>query len=557
MKNIKFNIITSLLLVFGLTSCNFMDVDESSDYTKEDIYQSYSRNKRAVTHVYSFLPHDFMGTGGGMDDSATDNAIHVYENAAIQRFTNGTWSANYLVDDVWANYYEAIRSANRYLIESEDVDFIEWEHTDNYETIMKEFHNYQYEVRFLRAFYYFELIKRYKEIPFTLGILETEKVNDEKPVSYQEIASFILKECSEISKELPADYTHFAEKETGRITKGAALALKSRVSLYMASPLFNPDNSKDKWEAAAKASYELIALQKELGYKLTTYPSLFNADNNKNAEVILARPIGETGNFERANYPVGVEGGLTSTCPTQNLMEAYEMKDGTPYKWEDFEGTKDPYANRDPRMKFTIVCNDMKWPKADRIEVWEGGSNGLPLKNATKTGYYLKKYMNNEISFASDSKVQKKHHNWVLFRYAEILLNYAEAMVNTYGDATYTNADLPLSALDAVNTVRARQGVDMPAIEGGLTLDEFKQRLSNERRVEFAFEGHRFWDLRRNKELDKASDIYGVKIEKKEEGFKYTKFQYAKRTIEDRMYFYPISNTEYHKNTNLKQNTGW
>ena len=190
-----------ILLTLSMFGCDFLNTDESSDYSKEDVYQSMERNKRAVNHIYSFLPHDFMGTGGGMSDAATDNAVHLYEEAKILRFVNGTWSPNYLVDDVWSTYYSAIRSANLYLKESVGETFDDWKYTDGYDSFMKDFKNYSYEVRFLRAFYYFELIKRYHNIPFTLDVLTVQEVNSFKPTSNEEIANFILNECSEISEE--------------------------------------------------------------------------------------------------------------------------------------------------------------------------------------------------------------------------------------------------------------------------------------------------------------------------------------------------------------------
>ena len=556
MKYLKIKHIVLFLSLCTLAGCNFMDCDESSDYTKQDIFESYTRTKQMVTNVYGFLPNDFCNTDGAMLDAATDDAIHIYESSDVQRFVNGTWSANHTADDVWANYYKGIRAANLYLKEAEGLTFEEWKYADNYESIMKDFTNYQYEVRFLRAFFYFELIKRYHNVPFITDVLTTEQANRVKPESFEKIADFIIRECSELSKKLPANYSGFADKETGRITKGAALALKARMALYVASPLFSADDPV-KWKAAASAAYEIIGNVSELGYRLDKFHNLFNATNNKSAEVILARPIGETGDFEKANFPMGVEKGKTSTCPTQNLMEAYDMKDGTPFSWENLDPQADPYINRDPRMKFTIVCNGMKWPAANPIEIWEGGANGLPLNNATKTGYYLRKYVNNEISFASGSKVTKKHHNWVLFRYAEVLLNYAEAMVNTFHDPTYKDVEFPMSALEAVNEVRKREGVEMPDLSDELSDTEFLKKLKKERRVELAFEGHRFWDVRRWKDLEDTSKIYGVKIQKTDNGMKYTRFLYLTRTITDNMYFYPISNTERYKNENLVQNPGW
>lgn len=169
MKLMKFRNIMLFLAVGMLAGCDFMDCDESSDYTKQEIFDSFDRSKRMVTDIYSYLPQDFCNTAGAMLDAATDDAIHVYKSSNIWRFVDGTWSANRTVDDVWSNYYSAIRAANLYLKESEGQDFKDWEFSDKYHDMIKDFTNYRYEVRFLRAFYYFELIKRYHNIPFVLG----------------------------------------------------------------------------------------------------------------------------------------------------------------------------------------------------------------------------------------------------------------------------------------------------------------------------------------------------------------------------------------------------
>ena len=487
-----------------------------------------------------------------MLDAATDDAIHVYKSSAIWRFVDGTWSANRLVDDVWSFYYQAIRAANLYLKESEGQDFKDWEYSDRYKDMIKDFTNYRYEVRFLRAFYYFELIKRYHNVPFVLDVLTLDEANAVKPSSFEQIAKFIVDECSDLATLLPVNYQGFVDKETGRVTRGAAMALKSRVTLYMASPLFAA-NDDAKWKAAASAAYELIAANT---YKLDKFANLFSAANNKSVEVILARPTGEHGDFEKANFPMGVEGGKTSTCPTQNLVDAFEMKDGTAFDWNNPTMKANPYANRDPRLGMTIVYNDMVWPAKAKVEIWEGGENGLPLNNATTTGYYLRKYVNKDISFVSGSTSTKKHHNWILFRYAEVLLNYAEAMTNAFGP-DYTDAQFPISAREAVNRVRKRSDVNMPELPAGMSKADFLERLKNERRVELAFEGHRFWDVRRWKDLNQTANIYGVKVKKTDSGFSYDKFLYETRTITDNLYFYPISNTEKYKNPSLGQNPGW
>ena len=234
------------------------------------------------------------------------------------------------------------------------------------------------------------------------------------------------------------------------------------------------------------------------------------------------------------------------------------MTNGEPFDWSNPVMKADPYKDRDPRLAMTVAYNGMQWPAKNTLEIWEGGANGLPLNNATVTGYYLKKYVNNDISFEVGSTVTKKHHNWILFRYGEVLLNYAEAMANAFDSPTYKDADFPMSALEAVNKLRNRSDVQMPPYPTDITKDDFIKRLKNERRVELAFEEHRFWDIRRWKDLDQTTDVYGVRVTKDNAGsMVYEKQLYGKHVVDDRMYFYPISNAELFKNENLKQNPGW
>lgn len=556
MIEMKLKYITFGLLVCLLTSCDFMNCDESSDYAKGDIFSSYSRTKKMVTSIYGYLPNGFCNIDGAMHEAATDDAVHVYGTSNIQRFVDGTWSANRTVDEVWSKYYEGIRAANLYLTESEGQTFEEWKYSDQYDKWMQNFENYQYEVRFLRAFFYFELAKRYQNIPLITKVLEVAEANHVEQASFDQVTDFIVDECAAIAKELPVDYNGFADKETGRITRGAALALKARVLLYKASPLYTAYD-EEKWKKAAKAAYEIIGQATALNYKLGDYAALFSATNSAEAENILVRPVGETGSFEEANFPLGVKGGKTSTCPTENLVSAYEMEDGSAFDWNDEDMRANPYANRDPRLAMTIAYNGMSWPQVP-LEIWSGGANALPINNATLTGYYLKKYVNNDISFESGAPVTKTHHCWVLFRYGEVLLNYAEAMVNAFGDPTYKDAEsCPMSALEAVNLIRKRSSVNMPEFPTTISADDFLKRLKNERRVELAFEGHRFWDVRRWKELDVTKDIYGVSVVKQGDDITYTKRQVSSRVVTDNMYFYPISNEEIFRNGKLKQNSGW
>lgn len=553
----KFNKIAILLLSADLlttTSCDFMDCDESDNYTLQEIQGSYNRVKQFVTSIYGYLPSDFCNTHGAMLDAATDDAIHVYESSAIQRIVNGTWSANYTVDDKFAYYYNAIHDANYYLTTLSGLTFDTWENGDDYQDWMQNYDNYQYQVRFLRAYFYFELVRRYQNVPLITKPLSQTETNQIEPSSAQEVLKFIINECTEIAPKLPIKSTSIAQAENGRATRAMAMALKSRAALYAASPLYSTNGDNAKWTEAAKASHDIIASAGELGLGLDTYANLFKSKNYNSKEVILCRPTGTSKTFEQANYPMGVTGGNTTTCSTENLASAFEMKDGRAFDWNDPTMKANPYKDRDPRFYLTIVHNGMLWPAKKAVDISEGGANGLPLTNATTTGYYLRKYVDNSISFEAGSTTAATHHNWILFRYAEVLLNYAEAMIHVNGNCDYKDATYTMSAREALNAVRKRAGIPEVA---ACSQDEFLMRVKHERRVEMAFEGQRFWDLRRWKNLDETKNIYAVRITHHDGVLSYEKTLLSERSVSNKLYFYPIANVELFKNKKLVQNSGW
>ena len=553
----KFNKIAILLLSADLlttTSCDFMDCDESDNYTLQEIQGSYNRVKQFVTSIYGYLPSDFCNTHGAMLDVTTDDAIHVYESSAIQRIVNGTWSANYTVDDKFAYYYNAIHDANYYLTTLSGLTFDTWENGDDYQDWMQNYDNYQYQVRFLRAYFYFELVRRYQNVPLITKPLSQTETNQIEPSSAQEVLKFIINECTEIAPKLPIKSTSIAQAENGRATRAMAMALKSRAALYAASPLYSTNGDNAKWTEAAKASHDIIASAGELGLGLDTYANLFKSKNYNSKEVILCRPTGTSKTFEQANYPMGVTGGNTTTCPTENLASAFEMKDGRAFDWNDPTMKANQYKDRDPRFYLTIVHNGMLWPAKKAVDISEGGANGLPLTNATTTGYYLRKYVDNSISFEAGSTTAATHHNWILFRYAEVLLNYAEAMIHVNGNCDYKDATYTMSAREALNAVRKRAGIPEVA---ACSQDEFLMRVKHERRVEMAFEGQRFWVLRRWKNLDETKNIYAVRITHHDGVLSYEKTLLSERSVSNKLYFYPIANVELFKNKKLVQNSGW
>lgn len=548
--------ILALLVFFTLTNCQDLDYNEETGNTKEDIFNDFARSKSFVSGIYNFLPTDFNSVDGAIRSAASDDAEHVNDISNIQKFNDGSWSAIQQLDNVWGTMYSGIRAANVYLKESEGQKFEELQYTNTYKNLIQQYNNYPFEVRFLRAYFYFELVKRYKNVPLITTVLTPEEAANVKQATFQEVVDFIVKECDEVAAVLPLDYTAFAGvNETGRATKGAALALKSRILLYAASPLHNPNNDLELWKKAAVAAKEVIDLKI---YGLTA--SYSNVVNNLSlspgSELIFERREAASNGFETRNFPIGFQGGNTGTCPTQNLVDTYEMRtSGLPIT--DPASRYNPllpYSGRDSRLAQTVILNGLTW-KGIPVESFYGGKNGLPLTNATKTGYYLKKYVVESINL--DPKlgpVTTRERNWTIFRYGEILLNYAEAMNEAYGPSNA--ADLGLSAITAVNLVRRRAG--MPNFPPTINQVNFQTKLRNERRVELAFEDHRFWDIRRWKIGDQTKEIYAMNITRNANlTLNYEVKLLEVRPFNENMYLYPIPLTELFRNKNLVQNTGW
>lgn len=540
-----------IFLIFSINSCNYLEYDEVSYNHKDDIFNDFERSKSFLSNIYSYLPADFNSIDGAMRSSATDEAEDVKDLSDVQKFNDGSWSALQPLDDVWGNMYSGIRAANLFLKEAKGQTFPEQKYNDDYQEMMEQFNNYPYEARFLRAFFYFELIKRYKNVPLITDVLTTEESKNAKQDSFSDVVDFIVQECDDIAAVLPKDYANFSSaKETGRITKGAALALKARMLIYAASPLFSSSDDLSLWKESAKVSKDII----DLGvYSLESdYANIVN--NIGSPELILGRRQGPSNDFEIRNFPIGFEGGQGGTSPTQNLVGAYEMEStGLPISdpASGYDPTS-PYSGRDPRLNKTIILNNSIW-KGQTVETFLGGANGQPKKNATETGYYLKKYVVESINLEPNNTSQKEH-TWVLFRYGEVLLNFAEAMNEAYGPENPAN--LGLTARQAVNKIRQRAG--MTEFPMGLSQSEFRKKLRNERRVELAFENQRFWDIRRWKISQQTTDIYKMVITQDSSGmFEYSKQLLENRVFEPRMYLYPISETELNKNPNLKQNPGW
>ena len=415
-------------LLLSVSGCSLLELDESTGLNREEAYSYFSNVKGLATYVYSQLPGDLGVLDGALRESATDNSVYIWSDNSVHDFYNNAWSPNNAVDNMWSKCYGAIRSVNSFLenYSQERLERFRW--NDTYEEDIAKATMYREELRVLRAFYLFELAKRYGDIPLLTRTYALDEINSVEKSSFSEVIKYICDECSDAAKTLPVSHQDFWA-ETGRVTKGTALALKSRALLYAASMLHNPSQDADKWKAAADAAYAII---KENWYSLpkTNADPLYdkNGGNDvlKSPQLIFERRNGERFDFEANNLPISYEKGETGNVPTQNLVDAFQLTNGKDFDWEQLAPGQNPYEGRDPRFYKTVLCNGDTWMNST-IQSYEGGKDGAGTAGATTTGYYLKKYMNETVSLTPSNEKKKPHH-FIIFSYAEILLNYPEAM---------------------------------------------------------------------------------------------------------------------------------
>ena len=552
LKNICFGIVCTVALV-GCT--DKMDYHEYTNYGKEYVFSDFGRTAAFVNNIYSYLDYDLLGTTSLA--SACDEAEMALNYSNVLDYTNGNWTA--LNPKSQWNYYTPIRAANYFLENGLNLEFSDLILNQDYEAQMKRYGRYQYEVRLLRAYYYFLLVRAYGDVPFTTKVLTEAEANSLERTPASQVFDFIISECDAVAPQLPVDYSKLdndaaggTNPEAGRVTRGAALALKARASLYCASKLFNDSENRDLYKRAATASLDVINYCGENNITLGKYTDLWGADNWKASEMIFVRRVGDTDDPERTNFPIGMENAKSGNCPTQTLVDAYEMKNGGE------PNQKDPYTGRDPRFAMTIAVNGDKWPNTNPnpLEIYTGGRDAAPVPYATPTGYYVKKYVDGATDISASTSSGGERHSWITFRLGEFLLNYAEATFKYFGSADIKDAELTMTAREAVNKVRKRTGVDMPDFPEGMSSSDFWSRYKNERMVELAFEGHRFWDVRRWKEGGFTSIGRMLITKNSDDSFTYTRSIKA-LVWDDKMYFYPIPDSEIRKNPNLKQNPGW
>lgn len=548
------------ILAVATTSCSDdLDIKPTSFISDATVWEDQALINKYVANIYGSMLCGFnrCTAGYGQDwsmswagnlDGGTDDIAVVADSPIYTQLNKDAITAQScpFVNEIWIQEYVVIRRCNELIKRIADVSTQVL--TENVKSRISA------EARFLRAFCYFELARTFGKAPL---IVEAQSLDDNlqvAPSSFDEIVDFIVDECNIYAQDLPLTYS---ESETGHATRGAFLALKSRALLYAASPLYSSDNSQ-KWAAAAQAAQDVINLDIYELYNNgpTPYYSMGFDKTTANKEIIFER---------RFSYPEGPHnihmmwsldaydaGSWNGVYPTQNLVDAYETTDGKLI--DDPTNTlydpQNPYENRDKRFYQSLLYNGSMWETyeinivTNTVDESKNGSC-KPRLGKARCGYGLRKFIEELDPSTNIYGGYAQSNNFPYFRYAEILLNYAEAR----NEASSTPDQ---SVYDAINQVRARAG--QPALPDGLTKDEMRKRIKNERRVELFMEEHRFYDLRRWLDGDVlASPIMGINCYDNGENRRYEISKIEERVFTGEHYFLPIPLTEQQKNPLLAE----
>jgi hypothetical protein len=593
-----------VLLVVGMVfaSCkkNLTPLDDNHR-TLQDIYPDAGYAEGVLLNAYSRLPtNNWTFTEVATDDAVTNDKVSQLLNMAT-----GSWSAAFNPVEQWNNAYTAINYINLFLRE---VDSVNWAPVSGANVRRLYSDRFKGEAYGLRAFFMYYLLQAHAGpgangellgVPILTEALEQNSNFTTPRATFDQCMQQIYADLTEAEKYLPLDYsfqdltaaqlpTKYAgippgdynrvfgkfarQRISGRIVKG----IRAKAALLAASPAFNPQSTQTKWEAAANYAGEVLTLnggiagidpQGGLFYSQTNAPGSTVNINTININPSSGSPIDQkemlwrgtivnNATIEIANYPPSLFGN-GRVNPTQNLVDAFPMANGRPITDPlSLYNPNNPYANRDPRLRNYIVVDGTVMRSTTIRTKSDNPTNDAVdfLPTSTRTGYYLRKLLNETVNANPTSTSNQKHYP-VHIRYTELFLIYAEAANEAWGPlATGTFA---FSAYDVIKAIRLR------ALGAGITggdayLEEIKadknkmrELIRNERRLELCFEGFRFWDLRRWK-APLTEQAKGVLINNNT----YTVRPVENRQYSDFMYYGPIPILEAAK-ANLQQNKGW
>lgn len=565
MKNIYFTLSIISIILFT-TSCeemfgDFLEKAPGVDVTEDLIFSSKTQVETFVTNAYYWGIHTDMAFFDIRDkkDAPISTACEEAEAVAPWLWVHGTWNTGSLsstvqADHRWKTRWTAIRICNILIERIGEVP-----------TNVSYISQVEGEARFIRALNYFEMFKHYGGVPIIDHRFQIDEDMKIRRSTLQQTLDFILADCEVAINQLPETYD---PQFRGRATKLAALALKSKVLLFAASPQFNTNKpvldfpghndlicfgsyDQNRWQVAADAAKAALDAAPASKCFLITNQGIdknykYVWEQLDNSEIILAEKINQKNSFTFFLPPSFGGFGITLTF---NFQKYYEKKDGTVQNW-DMNGGNDlnkKYEELDPRFKQTIAYNGSYWNEKHPLVVTTTEPAGIDLKGCVG-GAWVRK----PIPGIADISKPTAYGHWTVFRLAELYLNYAEALNEAQGPVK--------EAYDAVNIIRARSG--MPNFPAGLSQEQFREKLRNERAIELAFDGHRIFDERRwlisDTEGLMKGNMWGIKIYaipgSKE--FRYEPYVFSVRTFRKRMYLHPFMQTEVDKGY-LVQNPGY
>ena len=521
----KYKIFLAAILLFAGGCSKDLDRQPLDNLGNTTYWSSQADAERAVTDIYRFLgSNERFFISCATDDSFSWSNWPV----DIQFVANGSASPGTgTFASFWKNLYQQVAKANDV---TDNIDRV-----PNLDPTLRA--RLLGEARFLRAYAYQQLTGLFGDVPLITHIQRPDEFNVPRTPK-ADVTQFILDELTAITNDLPETYD---TSERGRITRGAVLALKARVALY-----------NENWSEAAIAAKEVM----DLGvYQIdNNYLSLFNGDNKTSNEIILAAQylpnVYPNSNATWIGAPSLA--GWGQIVPLKSLVDAYECVDGLPINESPLYDASTPFANRDPRLGLTIVVPGTQ-VNSSVIDITKPGSpDAIGQSNASFSGYYYKKYVPTTISGGWETSSAA---DVMIIRYAEVLLTYAEAKIEA--------GEIDQTVYDAINQVRQRSGVNMPAATVATHPDQSALRtlLRRERHVEFPIEDNRLFDIRRWRIAEQVMPGRALGIFNNFDNSRadYNNYVLVEQRNFDanRDYLWPIPANEMSLNNNLTQNSGW
>jgi len=583
-------------LFIGGCNKDFLDKTPDEDLTLQDVFTNRNYAQAFLTSIYAGLPWEIdMPDPGGRSPwvGCSDEMEITFPGSYGHVINHGGWNSSN-IEDNWQFAYQDIRKCDIFL---ENIDQL----ATSVDFSSSDKDHWKGEATFLRAYSEFLVYRLYGPISIlNNSVKANEDFTTIRRLPLDSCVAYMIKDCDQAVSLLPITVT---TDKTGRATKAAALALKARILLYAASPLFNgnpdfkdfTDNTgtklmpqtydAKKWQLAADAAKACIDQSEAAGYGLyyaasgdpvESYSNIFLQNNNK--EVLWATNYQVYNHLEMCQSPLSY-GGYSIMSVSQDLVDAYQnsegvdvikghYSDGSPiinnesgYTENGFTnaagkywdaGVSNMYANREPRFYASIHFSGEQW-KGKGIELWYAGKDGAS-KNPSdfcKTGYLMKKFANPQINIQQNTGWDLK--TFIIFRLGEQYLNYAEALNEAAGPVS--------DVYKYINAIRKRAG--LPDLPSGLSKDDMRERIHHERRIELAFESERYFDCRRWKIASTTNNgnLFGLSIyngNNSQDNSFYQRAVADKRSfISPRDYLWPVPQSEIDRDSSLVQNPGW